>query len=99
MDVKEAIKTLEQATASCTTGDRHIVVLPSGFIFVGNLSYEEADKTYTVTDCQNVRKWSTGGIGGLCMSSKDSGAVLDRCAPVKFNAPRLVFAAPISVDW
>ena len=44
-------------------GDRCIVVLDRGWIFVGNLSVDETN-TCTLRNVHNIRKWSSGGFGG-----------------------------------
>ncbi len=97
-EVKKAIETLQRVTANCTAGDRHLVVLDRGWIFAGNLSMDEHG-VYTITNCKNVRKWASGGWGGLSLSAKDSGAVLDDCAPVKFEASARLFVTPIGEGW
>ena len=98
MDVKEAIKVLEKATASCAVGDRHIAVLDRGWIFAGNMTIDDAG-IYTMTNVVNVRKWSSGGFGGLTRSAKDSGAVLDPCEPIRFHRSALIMAVPIGSEW
>ena len=97
MDVKEAIKTIQSATANCRTGDRHIVVLDRGWIFVGNLSCK--DDVYTLSNCKNIRKWSTGGFGALSRSAKESGATMDDAAPLRFDKRAMIFVVPVGADW
>jgi hypothetical protein len=97
-EVKQAIKVLEQATANCATGDRHIVVLDRGWIFAGNLSKDE-HHVYTLTDAVNVRKWDSGGFGALSKSATAAGATLDKCATLRFHETAMMFAVPISSDW
>ena len=96
-EVRNAIDVLTAATANCVEGDRHLVVLDKGFIFAGNLS--KKDDVYTLTNCFNVRKWSTGGFGGLSKSANESGATLDPSAPIRFEPRAMVFCVPISGDW
>ena len=96
--IKEALKVLQKATANFADGDRHIVVLDRGWIFVGNILQDE-NGVYTVVNCKNIRKWSSGGFGGLSKSAKLSGAVLDDCDPIRFNARTMVFCVPIGDDW
>ena len=99
MKIKDAIETLQAATADCTTGDRHLVVLDRGWIFAGNLSLND-DGTYTLTNAIVVTKWTSGGFGGLTLSAKESGATLDPCAqPIKFHRRAMVFAIPIPEVW
>jgi hypothetical protein len=98
MDVKEAIETLTRATADCSKGDKHIVVLDRGWIFAGDLSQDDAG-IYTLTNAVNIRKWSQGGFGALSKSAKEAGATLDGCAPIRFHRSALIFAVPISGGW
>lgn len=97
-EIKEAIKVLQQATANCAQGDRHIIVLDRGWIFAGDMSQDEKG-VYTVLNCKNVRKWSKGGFGGLTKSAKKSEAVLDDCEPVRFYSKSMIFCVPIGDDW
>jgi hypothetical protein len=96
-EIESAIETLKRATASCATGDRHIVVLPHGWIFAGRMSLDAETNTYTVADCVNVRSWTGGGFGGLTKSA--SNANLDACDPIRFHSRALVFAVPIGEEW
>jgi len=97
-EVKQALETLERATANCTKGDRHIVVLDRGWIFAGNMTQDEHG-VYTLTNCVNVRKWSQGGFGALAISASKAGATLDDCAPIRFRADAMIFAVPIPENW
>lgn len=74
----------------------HVVVLDRGFMFHGNLTIDDTG-LHTLTDCVNIRKWKTGGTGGVIKSSRDSGATLDPCADIRFREPILI--APVDNDW
>ena len=96
-EVRNAIKVIEQATANCAEGDRHLVVLDRGWIFAGDMSLK--DNVYTVVNCKNVRKWGKGGFGALTKSASLAGATLDECEPIRFKSSALIFAVPIAEDW
>ena len=98
-EVADAINVLKEATANCAAGDRHIVVLDRGWIFAGSMSFDKDTKVYTVTNCTNIRKWSKGGFGLLSKDAKESEAVLDDCATIRFGATAMIFCVPISDDW
>ena len=98
-EIKEAIEVLSRYAATCAEGDHHIVVLDRGFIFAGRLSKDPSGETFTLSDAVNVRKWAQGGFGGLTLSAKDSGAVLDRCAAIRFHRSAMMFAVPITEAW
>ena len=94
--IDNAISVLESLKADAApTGNRHIIVLDRGWIFVGDVT--EKDGGYLATNCVNVRKWSSGGFGGLSLSPSGSGAVLDKCAPIKFKD--CIFMIPVAEDW
>ena len=97
-EIKEAIATLTSLAATCKEGDRHLVVLDRGWIFCGNLTRTD-DGVNTLTDCVNVRKWSSGGFGGLTTDPKGSGAVCDSCAPIRFRDSAMILAVPVPENW
>ena len=97
-EIKQAIDTLQRATANCTAGDRHIVVLDRGWIFVGDLSQDEHD-IFTITNCKNVRKWNKGGFGLLSQSATKAEAVLDDCVPIRFEKSARILVVPVAGDW
>jgi hypothetical protein len=79
------------------TGDLNIVVLHRGWIFVGELS--EAGDGYRLDSCRNVRKWASGGFGGLSHGAKSSGATLDDAQPMEFPADAMIFCSELPEDW
>ena len=98
-EVKKALQTLEAATANCQVGDRHIVVLDRGWIFVGDLSQDDDTGVYTLSNCHNVRKWAKGGFGLLSQDASAAGAVLDKAATLRFRSRALLFAVPVAREW
>jgi hypothetical protein len=78
-------------------GDRHILVLDNGFIFVGNVY--ESDGWIHVSRAHNIRRWEKGGFGGMTLGAKSSGAVLDETAPFKVPSRVEIFRVPISESW
>jgi len=101
MELEKAIEVVTEAAKQCEAakGTRHLVVLDRGFIFAGNLAYNDKDDWYTLTSVVNVRKWKKNGFGGLVKSAKDAEATLDPCGTIKFKNSALIFVAPISKDW
>ena len=79
------------------TGNRRIVVLDRGWIFVGD--YERKDNMCRVSNAKNVRHWKQGGFGGLTQSAKSAGAILDDCAPIEFDASAMILSVPIGGGW
>ena len=79
-------------------GNRHIVVLHRGFVFVGDVS-DEGDEV-TVSSAYNVRKWTRGGFGGLTESGTQSGATLDPCADFKYQrSVSEICRVPVAEGW
>lgn len=98
-EIKNAIEVLQKATANCAQGDRHIVVLDRGWIFAGDMSLDKETNVYTLSNCVNIRKWETGGFGGLTLSAKVSKATLNECSLIRFHASAMIFCVPIDGDW
>ncbi len=95
-EITEAMETIKKFAANCKEGDRHIVVLDRGWIFIGDLSQDEKG-VYTLSNAHNIRKWSKEGFGGLTLGMKNSGATIDKCAAMRFKD--MIFAVPVSKDW
>ena len=84
------------------TGNRHIVVLDRGWIFVGTLSEPAPilnQHGYRLTNAQNVRSWGSGGFGGLTNDPKGSGVKVDDCADLRFDASAVIFTVPVPDSW
>ena len=79
-------------------GDLSIVVLPRGWIFVGALTHND-DGTYELTRCENVRRWSSGGFGGLTRGASSSGATLDKCESLSFDEQALILRGRLPRGW
>jgi hypothetical protein len=94
---EKIVEKVREIVCEAPCGDRAIVVADRGWIFAGRVS-DDGD-SLTITDCVNVRSWKTGGFGGLTLSAKDAGAVLDKCAPVKLPKSAVIFVVPIGGEW
>lgn len=79
------------------SGDMVLVVLPRGFIYVGQISSK--DGWYTLRSASNVRKWTSGGFGGLTLGARSSGATLDKCCQVEFHESALVSLHRLPDGW
>ena len=82
-----------KSQASAPNGPMSMLVLHRGFIFVGHWDGE------TMAGASNVRKWSTGGMGGLSLGAKSSGAVLDKCRDLTPAPSAILFVSPLPKDW
>lgn len=79
-------------------GNREIVVLDRGFIFVGNVS-NEGENTLRISNAQNIRKWEQNGFGGMCLNPKDAMTTCDPCADVICSVSAPIFRVPVPDDW
>ena len=74
-------------------GPLSLLVLHRGFIFVGEWDGE------TLTNASNVRKWSSGGFGGLTMGAKSSGATLDPCSDLTPMPEAIISVHGLRSGW
>ena len=95
----EQLAEIKKVVCNKPTGERRLVVLDKGFIFIGKLSKPDDDGWYSLSSVYNVRKWSENGFGGLTIGGTFSGATLDASTDIKFHQSVLKFLVPISVDW
>ena len=79
-------------------GNRVIAVLDRGWIMVGNLSETDSGRL-RLDNCYNLRKWMSGGFGGVTTDPTGSGVVLDKCEPVEFYERAVIKIVPISENW
>ncbi len=79
------------------TGDRYIVVLPRGWIGVGNVT--EEDGTCRIANCYNLRRWEKNGFGGVTTDPKAAGVHLDKCADIIYRRDAEILRVPIAESW
>ena len=77
---------------------RCIITLDRGWVFVGNVTRNE-DGYSTATNCANVRKWSSGGWGGMTRDPKAAETVLDACEDMSWQTGSELFLTPVPEDW
>ncbi len=98
MKCEDKLRQIEKVLGGGEAGDLSVVVLHRGWIFVGELSVT-SNGGFKLTSCRNVRKWSTGGFGGLTMGRKSSGATLDKCQPLTFSPDAAIFISELPKEW
>ena len=81
-----------------STGNRHLVVLDRGWIFVGNLT-KAPNGGYCLTHAQNVRSWGKNGFGGLTKDPKAAEVKVDDCSGLMFDESAVIFTVPVPDDW
>lgn len=79
------------------TGDRHVVVLDRGWVFVGCLIVNGDE--YTLRNAINIRNWKSVGFGGMIKDPKAARAVFDDTGhgTIKFKSP--IFVVPVAEGW
>jgi hypothetical protein len=75
--------------------NRHIVVFPHGFVFVGDLT--RTDKQIRLDNSACIRIWgTTSGLGELALHGPTSSTVLDPCGIVVAPSASEVLSIPCS---
>jgi hypothetical protein len=73
------------------TTNNTIVVITSGWVFVGNYHKSTGDAPAYLTNASNVRKWgTTAGLGELALNGPTKDTVLDPCGIVMLENPQAV---------
>ena len=81
---------------------KHLVVADKGFIFVGDIEWQEhpvLGAFLLITNCSNVRKWEHGGFGGITAGAKTAEATLDECRPQYIPRHAVVSLSPLAEGW
>ena len=69
----------------------HIVVVESGWVFIGSRSTENG--ILTLKDASCIRRWGTSaGLGELAICGKTSDTILDPCGIVEIPVTALLFS-------
>lgn len=77
------------------TNDRVIIVMDSGWVFVGNYAMSD-DKNTTFNDVSNIRVWgTTAGLGELAMKGKTGSTVLDPVGKLLAPNNKIIFLIPV----
>ncbi len=84
---------------SAPKGDKVLLVLDKGFIFVGHVRDNSTTGRVEVSDCVNVRRWEAQGFGGLTRGAKTSKAILDDAEDFSCPASVEIFRVPLADDW
>ena len=75
-----------------------LLILHRGFIYVGEIVECHSD-ALSVKNAANVRKWERGGIGGLTIGAKSSGATLDACADFSVPDHAIIAVHALAEGW
>ena len=76
--------------------DIRIVILQSGWVFVGE--YAESEKGITLENAGNIRRWGTNkGLGQLALDGPTSNTIIDQCGSM--TAPNCIATIICSSKW
>ena len=78
------------------TTDKRIVVLLSGWVFIGEYHAATPDRPAHLTDAANIRTWGTkAGLGEIALKGPTESTVLDPVGIVLFDCPgSVLFTIP-----
>lgn len=63
-----------------------VVILPAGFIYVGDFSFNNDTEHYELKNACNIRKHTGGkGLGDYILNGSNSNIVLDKCGDMMFK--------------
>lgn len=99
MEPETIVKAVRSLVCSEPDGNRAIVVLDRGWIFVGHITGPTDNGMYKITNCQNVRIWKQNGFGGVCRDPKAAGVILDPASDIRCHQSAIIFIVPISEEW
>jgi hypothetical protein len=77
--------------------DKRIVVVASGWVFMGEWHPSVAGRPAFLTDATNIRQWGTkAGLGEIALNGPTSETILDPCGMVVFENPEtILFCIPV----
>ena len=78
-------------TTTTKKADKRIVILPYGWVMIGNYSVNPETKETTLTDASVIRRWgTTRGLGEIAISGPTKDTILDPCGTVEIPAGSVV---------
>lgn len=76
--------------------DKKIVVVASGWVFIGNVNEEE--DSVVIKSAENIRKWGTArGLGEVALKGMPSGAEVDQYGTVRVPKGQVLFTIDCEV--
>lgn len=87
---------------SLPAGNRHVVVVNSGWIYAGDVSYlEEGGITWQViSNATHVFRWESIGFMGVLENPKNPKVTLKEAPyPVKVPLGSVLYTVPVSETW
>ena len=82
------------------SGNRNVVVIDRGFIYAGDLSFDEATQDYTLANAVWVFGWESIGLDGVIREPKSNKVTLKKMDNLVI-VPRgsVIFRIPVSANW
>lgn len=82
MEIAGAKSSPSQININCFA----VVVLDRGWVYVGDLKYNNETAHYELTNAANIRKHTGGkGLGDYILNGSNSTIILDKCGDMMFK--------------
>jgi hypothetical protein len=82
------------------SGSRTVVVIDRGWIFAGDVSYNEATQEYYLSNATWVFRWESVGFDGVIANPKQSKVTLKKMdKPVVVPKGSVIFKVPVDANW
>lgn len=82
------------------SGKRNVVVIDRGWIFAGDVIFNEATQEYTLSNAIWVFKWEAIGFDGVIKNPESSKVTLRKMdQPVVVPKSSVIFKVPVAENW
>lgn len=82
------------------SGNRHVVVIDRGWIFAGDVSFNEETQEYILSNAVWVFKWESIGFDGVIKDPKSSNVTIRKMEqPVVIPKGSVIFKVPVDSQW
>ena len=77
---------------------KKIIVIPSGWVFVGEYSFDAETGDHVLDDASNIRIWgTTKGLGQLAIEGRQAETITDYVG--RFTCKSYIFAIDCTDKW
>ncbi len=82
------------------SGNRNVLVIDGGWIYAGDMSYDESTKEYTLSNAVWVFRWESVGFDGVLKDPKNKNVTIkkmDHCPVIPERS--LIYRVPVEANW
>lgn len=91
---------VETGANTLPLGDRNVIVIDRGWIFAGDVSFNDATQEYTLAKALWVFKWESIGFDGVIKDPKSSKVTIRKMdQPVVVPKNSVIFKVPVDANW